>query len=263
MLKVRGGHLKKNIEIQAGEWDHVEVNCREDSSMSISAREVDGDTFNVYILPLGSVKRVPLLGTVLEYDTDGIVWEQEKVSHVDDVYIHPYRDTIYIIFDNSHAKSKYKSIDIEISVVHMPLVLGDEPLTESFEVDADNMEQIEVKVNSGDTLRVFGRVTKGKDINVHILSSLYSTPDTYHLDKAYFTKEKTDGIEIEYLCTKTEPLLIIFDNEYSLRTTKTVDVSVQVIKGATVAPPDKNVCPFCSVKIDTGLSFCPHCGGKL
>lgn len=231
--------------------------------MAISASEIDGDTFNVYIVPSGSVKKVPLLGTVMEYDTDGIVWEQEKVSYVDDVYIHPYRDTIYIIFDNSHAKSKYKSIDIEISVVHMPLVLGDEPLTESFEVDAGHMEQIDVDVSAGDTLRVFGRVTKGKDITVHILSSLYKTPDAYHLDKVYFTKEKTDEIEIEYLCTKTEPLLIIFDNEYSLRTTKTVDVSVQVIKGVAAAHPGKDVCPFCSVKIDTGLSFCPHCGGKL
>lgn len=75
------------------------------------------------------------------------------------------------------------------------------------------MESIDVKVNAGDTIRVFGRVTKGKDITVHILSELYKTPDTYHLDKAYFTKEKAGEIEIEYHCTKTEPLLIIFDNE--------------------------------------------------
>jgi hypothetical protein len=241
MLKIRGGHLKRNIEIQAGEWDYVEVPCREDSSMSISASEIDGDTFNVYIVPSNSVKKAPLLETVMEYYTDGIVWEQKKVSYVDDVYIHPYRDTIFIIFDNSHAKSKYKSIDIDISVVHPPLVVGDEPLTESFEVDAKSEEVIDVDVNSGDTIRVFGRVTKGKDITVHILSKLYETPDTYHLDKAYFTKEKVGEIEIEYHCTKTEPLLIIFDNAYSLRTTKTVDVSVQVIRGVAVTPPGKAV----------------------
>ena len=262
-MKIRGGNLKRNIEIQAGEWDHVEVQCREGSMISVVAHEVDGDDFNVFILHSDHVKRLPLVGTVTEYDTEGIVWGEEKVSSVDDEYFAHMRDTVYIIFDNSHARSKYKSIDIDINVVHIPLEVGEEPLQESFEVDAGYMEPIDVKVSTGDTIRIFGRVTKGKDITVHILSKLYETPDTYHLDKAYFTKEKAGEIEIEYHCTKTEPLLIIFDNEYSLRTTKTVDVSVQVIRGAAVTPPGKAVCPFCSVKIDTGLSFCPHCGGKL
>ena len=61
--------------------------------------------------------------------------------------------------------------------------------------------------------------------------------------------------------TKTEPLLIVFDNGYSLRTTKTVDVSVQVMKGTgTTAGP--GVCRFCQAKIDEGVAFCSHCGGK-
>jgi hypothetical protein len=231
--------------------------------MAISASEIDGDTFNVYIVPSGSVKKAPLLGNVMEYYTDGIVWEQEKVSYVDDVYIHPYRDTIYIIFDNSHAKSKYKSIDVDISVVHPPLVVGDEPLTESFEVDAKSEEVIDVDVNSGDTIRVFGRVTKGKDITVHILSKLYETPDTYHLDKAYFTKEKVGEIEIEYHCTRTEPLLILFDNEYSHRTNKTVDVSIQVIRGAVPEADEWLICPFCQQKNPRGSTACQHCKAKL
>ena len=262
-MKIRGGNLKRNIEIQAGEWDHVEVQCREGSMISVVAHEVDGDDFNVFILHSENVKKVPLVGTIIEYNAEGMVWGEEKVSSVDDQYFAPMRDTMYIIFDNSHARSKYKSIDIDINVVHIPLEVGDEPLTESFEVDAGYMEPIGVKVSAGDTIRVFGRVTKGKDITVHILSELYETPDTYHLDKAYFTKEKVGEIEIEYHCTKTEPLLIIFDNEYSLRTTKTVDISVQVIRGAAGAPRGKAVCPFCSAKINTDLSFCPHCGGKL
>ncbi len=263
MLKIRGGQLKRNIEIKAGEWDHVEVQCREGSMISVVAHEVDEDYFNVFILPSANVQKIPLVGTVTGYESKGIVWGEEKVSSVDTQYFAPMRDSVFIIFDNSHARSKYKSIDIDINVVHVPLEVSDEPLIESFEVDAGYMEPIDVKVSAGDTIRAFGRVTKGKDITVHILSKLYETPDTYHLDKAYFTKEKTDEIEIEYLCTKTEPLLIIFDNAYSLRTTKTVDVSVQVIKGAAAAPLGKDVCPFCTVKIDTGLSFCPHCDGKL
>lgn len=262
-MKIRGGHLKRNIEIQAGMWDYAEASCRDGSMISVVAHEVDGDDFSVFIIPSEWVKTASLVGTAIEYDTEGIVWGEKNVRSIDDEYIVPIRDVMYIIFDNTHAKTKYKSIDIDINVVHPPLEVADEPLRESFEVDAGYVEAIDMNVNSGDTVRVFGRVIKGNDITVHILSKIYETPDTYHTDKAYFTKEKTDEIEIEYLCTKTESLLVIFDNEYSHRTTKTIDVSIQITKDVASTAPGKDVCPFCSVKIDTGLSFCPHCGGKL
>lgn len=262
-MKVRGGHLKKNIEIQAGEWDYVEIPVREGSRITVYANEVDGDDFSVYILRQADVKRVPLIGTVTEYEDDKALWSKEKVKKVDTEYTAEERDTLYVFFDNYHAKSKYKSIDIDVRVDHPPLKVGDEPLRESFEVDAGYLESIDVDVNAGDTIRVFGRVTKGNDITIHVLAQIYETPDSIHTDKAYFTKEKVGEIDIEYQCTKKEPLLIVFDNGYSLRTTKTLDVSVQVIKGEESKTAGIEKCPFCQARLEGPTAFCPHCGGKL
>lgn len=261
-MKVRGGRLKKKIEIEAAKWVHVEVSCRKGSEITVRGTEVDGDDFSVYILRSKDVKTAPIIGTVLEYEDGKALWSEEKTSHVDHTYTVEERDKIYVIFDNYHARSKYKMIEIEVSVEHPPLEVGDEPLRESFEVDAKYIEVIDVSVNQGDTLRVFGRVTKGKDITVHVLSKLYETPDTYHLDKAYWKKEKTEEIDVEYHCTKTEPLLIVFDNQYSLRTTKTIDVSVQLMKGDAPVDDGMKTCRFCSAKIESNMTFCPHCGGK-
>ena len=260
-MKVRGGHLKKTIDIEAGTWNHVEVNCREGSTISIRASEVEGDDFSVYICSSNDVKTALLSGQINEFDDKHALWKEEKVKSVSKEYTSKERDTLYIIFDNYHAKSKFKRIDIDISVVHPPLEVGDEPLSESFEVDAGYLETIDMQVNTGDTVRVFGRVTKGNDITVHVLSKLYETPDSIHTDKAYFTKEKVEEIDITYQCTTTEPILLVFDNAYSLRTTKTVDVSVQILRGRKKTTAPSGLCRFCSAKIGD-VAFCPHCGGK-
>ncbi|MHA2210338.1 MAG: zinc ribbon domain-containing protein [Candidatus Thorarchaeota archaeon] len=262
-MKVRGGHLKKNIEIEAGDYNFVEIPVREGTRIEVSAAEVDGDTFSVCILDSSDVKRAPLIGTVMDYDDSKPLWHKDKVKKVNKEYIADRRDTLFVFFDNHHAKSKYKSIDIDVRVDHPPLMVGDAPLRESFEVDAKFVETIEVEPNAGDTIRVFGRVTKGNDITVHVLAQIYDTPDTIHTDKAYFTKEKVEEIDIEYHVTKREPLLIVFDNGYSMRTTKTVDVSVQVIKGEESKTAGIEKCPFCQAKLDGPTAFCPHCGGKL
>ena len=262
-MKIRGGQLEKNIEIDAGEWDYVEIPVREESTISISAQEVDNDEFNVYIVRSSDVKRMPIVGTVTEYNDESALWKKERVTNVKKDYTAKERDVLYVIFDNYHARSKFKSIDIDVSVEHPPLEVGDEPLSESFEVDAGWVEAIDMNVNTGDTIRAFGRVTKGNDITVHVISKLYETPDTIHLDKAYWTKEKTSEIELEYQCTKSGPLMLVFDNGYSLRTTKTVDVSVQILRGAS--QPSESMeyrCKFCNAIIDRGVAFCPNCGGK-
>jgi hypothetical protein len=74
-LKIRGGRLKKNIEIKAGEQEYVEIPCREGSTIYIDASEMDDDDFNVALLPSSDVKKAPLIGTVLEFR--GVVqkWE--------------------------------------------------------------------------------------------------------------------------------------------------------------------------------------------
>ena len=118
-----------------------------------------------------------------------------------------------MVFENPHSR-KFNHLDISVAAEHPPLSVEDEPLRESIEIEARYLEGIDVSASSGDTIRVFGRVTKGNDISVHILSTMYVTPDSYHVDKAYFTREKVDEIEIEYHCQKTEPLLIVFDNSY-------------------------------------------------
>jgi len=262
-MKIRGGQLKKTIDIEAGEWDYVEIPVREGSTISISAQEVDNDDFSVYILSSSDVKRVPIVGTVTEYEDGKALWKKEKVTNVTKDYTAEERDVLYVFFDNYHAKSKYKSIDIDVSVDHPLLEVGDAPLRESFEVDAGLVETIDMNVNAGDTVRAFGRITKGNDITVHIISKLYETPDSIHLDKAYWKKEKTGEIEIEYHCTKSEPLMLVFDNGYSLRTTKTIDVSVQILRGSSQTPDSKEPrCRFCKAIIDKGVAFCPHCGGK-
>ena len=56
-MKIRGGRLKKNIEIDAGSWNYVEAPVREGSKISILATEVDNDDFSVYILRSADVKR--------------------------------------------------------------------------------------------------------------------------------------------------------------------------------------------------------------
>ena len=264
-MRLRGGELKKNIEIEAGEFEYVEIHCREQTGIYIKANEIAGDDFNVALFPSAYVKKTPLVGVVTDFDPDpkNALWSKEKVSSVDEVVVVEMRDVVYLIFDNYHARSKYKSIDVHIQVAFPPLKVGIEPLSESFEVDAGYVETIDVDANKDDVIRIFGRVTKGNDITVHILAKIYETPDSIHTDKAYFTKEKVSEIDVMYQSPRKEPLLVVFDNEYSLRTTKTIDVSIQVIREAQAVPAGKGVCPFCQAKIDAGISFCPHCGGKL
>jgi hypothetical protein len=262
-MKLKRGAFKKEIEIEKGEWQFVSVSCREGSKISIDTYEVDGKNFDIYLLRDADVKTPPLLPIVTDWSSERAVWSKKKISKVKKTYTTKERDKFFVFFDNRYARADYIYVDIDMRVEHPTLVVGDEPLRESIEVDARDFETIDVDAKSGDTIRVFGRVTKGNDITVHVLSKIYATPDTVHFDKAYWTTEKAAEIDAEYLCSKTEPLLIVFNNNYSRLTTKTVDVSVQVIRGAAVASPGKGVCPFCSVKIDTGLSFCPHCGGKL
>ena len=106
--------------------------------------------------------------------------------------------------------------------------------------------------------------TKGKDITVHILSKIYQTPDKLHLDKAYYTREKQEDINIEYHCSKSEPLLLVFDNKYSMRTTKTVDVSVQVVRDTTTEQAgDWVICPYCQIKNPPGSITCQSCKAGL
>lgn len=262
-MKVRGGRLKKNIKVKAGAWDYVEIPVREGTRIALNAAEVDGDNFKVYIVRAGDVKRTPLVGTITEFNDDKALWASRRSSRVNHEYTAGERDTLFVLFDNCRpmAVDFDESIDIDIEVDHPPLIVGDEPLRESFEVDAGWMETIDVEASSGDTIRVFGRVTKGNDITVHVLAQIYETPDSIHTDKAYFTKEKVGEIDITYQCPKTEPLLIVFDNGYSLRTTKTIDVSVQVLKGEK-APTGRGICKYCQARIDEDAAFCPHCGGK-
>jgi hypothetical protein len=113
-LKIRGGQLKKNIEIEAGEWDYVEIPVREGSTISISAQEVDNDDFSVYILKSSDVKRTPIIGTVTEYEDGNALWKKEKITNLKKDYTAKERDVLYVFFDNYHAKSKYKSIDIDV-----------------------------------------------------------------------------------------------------------------------------------------------------
>ena len=263
-MKVRGGELRKNICIEAGKWSHVEVACREGSTISISGTGEDSDDFSVYLLRSADVKRVPVIGKVYEYETGRALWKKEKVKKASKTHTVDQRDVYYVIFDNYHAKTREKYVDIIVTVEHLPLAVGDAPLQESFEVDAKYVETIDVDTKQGDVLNVFGKVTKGKDITVHILGKIYQTPDTLHLDKAYYTREKQEDINIEYHCPKSEPLLLVFDNKYSMRTTKTVDVSVQVVRDTTAEQAgDWVICPYCQIKNPPGSTTCQSCKAGL
>jgi len=231
--------------------------------ISIRADETDGEDFNVYLLPSNYVKRKLLTGGIYEYQDQKALWRKEKTVSVKKDYTVDTRDVYFVVFDNYHAKSKPKSIDIEVSVEHLPLKLGEEPLKEIFEVEAGYFEPIDVDAKTGDMIRVFGRVTKGNDINISIVSKAYETQEEIDLDKAYYTKEKASDFNIEYSCSKNEPLIIVFDNGYSLRTPKTVDVSVQIVKGAVPESGDWTECPFCHFKNQKGARYCTHCGAKL
>ncbi len=262
-VRVKGGRLKKNIEIDAGEWEYVEIPCRSGSTIYIDAYELDGETFNVYIVPSDDVKRAPILGTVTEFDETKALWSKEKVPEIKKKYVAKERDTLYVFFDNYHAKSRYKSIDIDIRVEHPPLSVGDEPLRESIDIDPGYLETIEIDAKQGDVIRVFGRVTKGKDITIHVLSKIYETPDYVHIGKSYYTAEKIDEIDIDYQCRKTEPLLVVLDNTYSRRTMKTVDVSIVVIRGGESGAGEWVICPFCQQKNPLGSTECSNCGARL
>lgn len=261
-MKLRGGRLKKTIEVEPGSWNYVEIACREGSTIQIDAYEEEGSDFSVYIVRSADVKKTPLIGTVTEYEDGKALWKKEKAKKVSKTYTVDSRDVYYVFLDNYHAKSREKYIAADIQVEHPPLEVGDEPLRESFEVDAGYVETIDLSAHAGDTVRAFGKVTSGNDITLHVLGKIYETPDSIHTEKAYFTKEKAEEIDITYQCPRTEDLLLVFDNGYSLRTTKTVDVSVQVIPGAK-APEGQRFCKFCGARIDADTAFCPHCGGKL
>jgi len=229
----------------------------------ITADETNGEDFNVRLLSSKYVKRKAITGAIDEYQDQKALWRKEKTHSVEKQYTADTKDVYFVIFDNYHAKSKPKSIDIEVSVYHPPLEVGDQPLKESFEVDAGCYEPIDVDTKAGDMIRVFGRVTKGNDINISIVSKAYETQEEIDLDKAYYTKEKVGDFNIEYSCSKNEPLLIVFDNGYSMRTPKTVDVSVQIVKGVVTESGDWTECPFCHFKNQKGARYCTHCGAKL
>ena len=262
-MKLSGGYLSENIEIDPGEYEYVEIPCRPGSVISIRADETEGDDFNVYLLQSKYVTRKGASGDVEEYQDQKAVWREEKTDSVETEYKVDTKDVYFVIFDNYHAKSKPKSIEIEVGVEHVPLKVGDQPLKESFEVEAGCIETIDADAKAGDMIRVFGRVTKGNDINISIVSKAYETQEEIDLDKAYYTKEKAGDFNIEYSCTKNEPLLIAFDNGYSRRTPKTVDVSVQVVKGVVPESGDWTECQFCHFKNQKGARYCTHCGAKL
>ncbi|MFX1580446.1 MAG: hypothetical protein ACFFBJ_12405 [Promethearchaeota archaeon] len=260
-MKLKGGKLSKSIELENGTWDYVEVPGRVGTTLSIAASDDRGENFGVYIIKSGDMKKKPLIGIIDGYDEKRALWKKGKGGKTKKEFVSDVHDVLYVVFENPHSR-KFNYLDISVAAEHPPLSVEDEPLRESIEIDARYLEAIDVSASSGDTVRVFGRVTKGNDISVHILSEMYVTPEAFHVDKAYFTREKVEEIEIEYHCQKTERLLIVFDNSYSMMTAKTVDVTVQVMKGADEPPATPGVCRFCSAKIDEDLPFCPHCGGK-
>jgi len=260
-LKLKGGKLSKSIELENGTWDFVKVQCRIGTTLSIAASDDRGENFRVYIIRSGDMKKKPLIGIIDGYDEKRALWKKGKGGKTKTEFTSDVHDVLYVVFENPHSR-KFNHLDISVAAEHPPLSVEDDPLRESIVIEARYLEAIDVNATSGDTIRVFGRVSKGNDISVHILSKMYQSPETFHVDKAYFTREKVDEIEIEYHCQKTEPLLIVFDNSYSKMTAKTVDITVQVIRGADQPPTTPGVCRFCSVKIEEGLPFCPHCGGK-
>jgi hypothetical protein len=261
ILKLKHDKLSKSIELENGMWDFVEIPCRVGTTLSIAASDDRGEDFRVYIIRSGDMKKKPLIGTIDGFDEKRALWKKGKGGKTKTEFTSDVHDVLYVVFENPHSR-KFNYLDISVAAEHPALTFKDEPLRESIEIEARYLEGIEVDASSGDTIRVFGRVTKGNDITVHVLSRMYETPDSYHADKSYFTKEKVDEIEIEYHCQKTEPLLVIFDNSYSMMTPKTVDVTVQVMKGRDQPSATPGVCRFCSAKIEVGLPFCPHCGGK-
>lgn len=260
-MKLKGGKLSKSIELENGTWDYIEVPCRVGTTLSIAASDDRGEDFRVYIIRSGDMKKKPIIGTLDGYDEKKALWKKGKGGKTKTEFVSDVHSVLYVVFENPHSR-KFNYLDISVAAEHPPLSVKDEPLRESIEIEARYLEAIDVDAGSGDTIRVFGRVTKGNDITVHVLSKMYETPESYHVDKAYFTKEKVDEIDMEYQCQKTEPLLIVFDNGYSMMTAKTVDVTVQVVKGTDQPSVTPGVCRFCSAKIDEGLPFCPHCGGK-
>jgi len=257
LVRLRRGIYKKEMNLDEGEFLPVGIACREGSEISIDVYEVEGDDFNVYLLRASDVKRAPIIPVVRDWDIERALWQKERISKVKKEYTVEERDYLVVLLEAVHPDGNCLQIDIR--VVHPPLAVGDEPLSESFEVDARDYEKIDVDVKAGDIIKLFGRVTKGNDITVHILSKTYETPDTLHVDKAYWTTEKVAEIDAEYQCSKTEPLLIVFDNDYSRLTTKTVDITVQVQRGRE---PDKGewaVCPFCQHKNPLGSTVCENC----
>ncbi|MFW9888881.1 MAG: hypothetical protein ACFFER_11885, partial [Candidatus Thorarchaeota archaeon] len=98
-MRLRGGEFKKNIEIEAGQFEYVEINCRELTAIHIKAKEVDGDDFNVALFPSAYVKKAPLVGLVTDFDPDpdNALWSEEKVSSVDESVVVETRDVVYII----------------------------------------------------------------------------------------------------------------------------------------------------------------------
>jgi hypothetical protein len=260
-MKLKGGKLSTQLELENQHFDYVEIPCREGSTISIVANDDRGENFNVYILSSGDVQKAPVIGKVRDYDEKRALWKKGKGGKTKGDYTSDARDVLYIIFENPHSR-KFNYLDISVAVDHPPLKVGDQPLQESFEVEAGYFETVEINGNAGDTIRVFGRVSKGNDIGAYVVAAIFATPDNIHLDKAYWSKEKTEEIDIEYHCTKTEPLLVVFDNGYSKLTTKTVDVSIQVISGEK-APEGQRFCKFCGAKIDADAAFCPRCGGQL
>jgi hypothetical protein len=237
----------------------VGISCRAGSRISIDVFEVDGDDFSIYLLRDEDVKRAPLLPVVTGWDAERALWFEEGIERAETDYTVEERGKYVVILDNSYSQDEFIRFNIDIRVEHPPLTVGDEPLSESFEVDARDYEKIDVDAKVGDLIKLFGRVTKGNDITVHILSKTFETPDTIHVEKAYWTTEKTMEIDAEYGCSKTEPLLIVFNNDYSRLTTKTVDISVQIVRGEELDIGEWTICPFCQHKNPQGSTACENC----
>ena len=259
MVTLRRGIYKKEIDIEKDNFLPVGISCREGSEISIDVFEVDGDDFDVFLFNDADVKRARLIPTVTGWDPERALWFKEEVDKAETEYTIEERGKYVVIFDNCYSQDDYLRFNIDVRVVHPPLAVGDEPLSESFEVDARDYEKIDVDAKAGDVIKLFGRVTKGNDVTVHILNKTYETPDTLHVDKAYWTTEKVPEIDAEYQSSKTEPLLIVFDNRYSRLATKTIDITVQVERGEE---PDKGewaICSFCQHKNPLGSAVCKNC----
>ena len=191
-MKLKSGKLSKSIEMENGTWDFVEVPCRVGTTISIAASDYRGEDFRVYIIRSGDMKKKPLIGSIDGYDEKRALWKKGKGGKMRTEFTSDVHDVLYVIFENPHSR-KFNYLDISVAAEHPPLSVEDEPIRESIEIEARYLESIDVTANSGDIIRVFGRVMKGNDITVHILSKMYETPETFHMDNPFLNRLMRKG----------------------------------------------------------------------